>query len=167
MSWSPHLDQRRSARALGSGQATSKGKGGKFRTVPPLNAAVRAAMAVIRPQGEQMTGPIFRGKRGPYTDRGVRNLLAALGRRAEVANVYPLRFRHDAARRLVEQVALPTVAALLQVSATSARKDPLSVTSTAVVQVPITVYPEYSRGTCRRRPEPGGQACSQRLGAFV
>jgi len=81
-------------------------------------------MAVIRPQGEQMTGPIFRGKRGPYTDRGVRNLLAALGRRAEVANVYPLRFRHDAARRLVEQVALPTVAALLQVSATSAQNTP-------------------------------------------
>ena len=56
---------------------------------------------------------MFRGKRGPYTDRGIRNLLAVLGRRADVAHVHPHRFRHDAARRLVEAVDLPTVAALL------------------------------------------------------
>src|SRR5207237_3558332 len=49
----------------------------------------------------------------PYTDRGIRNLLAVLGRRADVAHVHPHRFRHDAARRLVETVDLPTVAALL------------------------------------------------------
>jgi integrase/recombinase XerC len=39
--------------------------------------------------------------------------VAELGRRAGVAGVYPHRFRHDAARRLVEAVDLPTVAALL------------------------------------------------------
>ena len=58
-------------------------------------------------------GPVFCGKRGPYTDRGVRNLLAVLGRRADVSHVHPHRFRHDTARRLVEVVDLPTVAALL------------------------------------------------------
>src|SRR5438876_8815975 len=47
------------------------------------------------------------------TDRGIRNLLAVLGRRADVAHVHPHRFRHDTARRLVEHVDLPTVAALL------------------------------------------------------
>src|SRR5712692_9698940 len=36
-----------------------------------------------------------------------------LGRRADVAHVHPHRFRRDAARRLVEAVDLPTVAALL------------------------------------------------------
>jgi integrase/recombinase XerC len=58
-------------------------------------------------------GSIFRGKRGPYTDRGIRNLLAVLGRRADVEHVHPHRFRHDTARRLVEVVDLPTAAALL------------------------------------------------------
>jgi hypothetical protein len=58
-------------------------------------------------------GPVFRGKRGPYTDRGIRNLVSVLGRRADVAHVHPHRFRHDTARRLVEAVDLPTVAALL------------------------------------------------------
>jgi integrase len=58
-------------------------------------------------------GPIFRGKRGPYTDRGIRNLLAELGRRADVDQVHPHRFVHDTARRLVEQVDFPTAAALL------------------------------------------------------
>ncbi len=56
---------------------------------------------------------MFRGKRGPYTDRGIRNLLAVLGRRAGVANVHPHRFGHDAARRLITTVDLPTVAVLL------------------------------------------------------
>jgi integrase/recombinase XerC len=93
-----------------SGAARIAGKGEKVRVVP-LNAAVREALAAIRPASP--TGPIFRGKRGPYTDRGIRNLLAALGRRAGVAGVHPHRFRHDAARRLVEAVDLPTVAALL------------------------------------------------------
>ena len=46
-------------------------------------------------------------------DRGVRNVLAVLGQRANVAHVHPHRFRHDTARRLVEAVDLPTVAALL------------------------------------------------------
>jgi integrase/recombinase XerC len=93
-----------------SGAARIAGKGEKVRVVP-LNAAVREALAAIRPAPP--AGPIFRGKRGPYTDRGIRNLLAALGRRAGVAGVHPHRFRHDAARRLVEAVDLPTVAALL------------------------------------------------------
>jgi integrase/recombinase XerC len=93
-----------------SGRARVRGKGAKIRTVP-LNAAVREALAAIRP--DPAAGPLFRGKRGPYTDRGVRALLATLGRRAGVAGVHPHRFRHNAARRLVEAVDLPTVAALL------------------------------------------------------
>ena len=39
--------------------------------------------------------------------------LAVLGRRADVPHVHPHRFRHDTARRLVENVDLPTVAAPL------------------------------------------------------
>jgi integrase len=93
-----------------SGAARIRGKGEKVRGVP-LNAAVREALAAVRPAPP--AGAIFRGKRGPYTDRGVRALLATLGRRAGVAGVHPHRFRHDAARRLVEAVDLPTVAALL------------------------------------------------------
>ncbi len=93
-----------------SGQASIQGKGEKVRTVP-LNAGVREALRAIQPTVAE--GLIFRGKRGPYTDRGIRNLLAELGRRAGVDQVHPHRFRHDTARRLVEQVDLPTVAALL------------------------------------------------------
>jgi hypothetical protein len=72
----------------------------------PLNVGVRETLQAIKP--EHATGPIFRGKRGPYTDRGIRNLLAELGRRAGVNQVHPHRFRHDIARRLIEQVGLPT-----------------------------------------------------------
>jgi len=39
--------------------------------------------------------------------------VAELGRRANVDHVHPHRFRHDTARRLVESVDLPTVAAML------------------------------------------------------
>jgi integrase len=75
---------------------------------------VREALAAVRPAPPAgVTGAIFRGKRGPYTDRGIRALVTELGRRAGVAGVHPHRFRHDAARRLVEAVDLPTVAALL------------------------------------------------------
>jgi integrase/recombinase XerC len=94
-----------------SGTARVRGKGQKVRLVP-LNAAVRQTLEGIQPLAPA-TGPIFRGKRGPYTDRGVRALLATVGRRADVASVHPHRFRHDTARRLVEAVDLPTVAALL------------------------------------------------------
>src|SRR6266700_7735887 len=52
-------------------------------------------------------------RRDSLSDHGIRNLLAVLGRRADVAHVHPHRFRHDTARRLVEAVDLPTVAALL------------------------------------------------------
>jgi len=90
--------------------AIRKGKGDKARMVP-LNTPVRDALNGVRPPIAE--GPVFRGKRGPYTDRGIRNLLAVLGRRADVAHVHPHRFRHDTARRLVEAVDLPTVAALL------------------------------------------------------
>ena len=93
-----------------SGQAAIRGKGEKTRAVP-LNAGVREALRAIKPTVAE--GLIFRGKRGPYTDRGIRNLLAELGRRASVDQVHPHRFRHDTARRLVEQVDLPTAAALL------------------------------------------------------
>jgi integrase/recombinase XerD len=84
--------------------AIRKGKGDKARMVP-LNTPVRDALDGVRPA--IVEGPIFRGRRGAYTDRGIRNLLAVLGRRAEVTNVHPHRFRHDAARRLVEAVDLP------------------------------------------------------------
>lgn len=93
-----------------SGWTQISGKGEKVRLLP-LNAAVREALRGLRPQ--PTIGPVFRGKRGPYTDRGIRNLLAVLGQRANVAHVHPHRFRHDVARRLVESVDLPTVAALL------------------------------------------------------
>jgi integrase len=89
--------------------AIRKGKGDKARTVP-LNTLVGDALDGARPA--IVDGAIFRGKRGPYTDRGIRNLLAGLGRRADVAHVHPHRFRHDAARRLIAAVDLPTVAAL-------------------------------------------------------
>jgi integrase len=81
---------------------------GEHRRVP-LTAEARAALLAIR--AEPATGRVFRGKRGPYTARGLRYLLAGLGRRADVARVHPHRFRHDAGRRLVEAVGLPAVAA--------------------------------------------------------
>jgi integrase len=90
--------------------ATRKGKSAKARTIP-LNTSARDALNGVRPT--LVEGPIFRGRGGPYTDRGIRNLLAVLGRRADVSHVHPHRFRHDTARRLVEHVDLPTVAALL------------------------------------------------------
>ena len=62
---------------------------------------------------DDVGGAVFRGKRGPYTARGIEYLVTELGRRAQVPNVHPHRFRHDAARRLVESVDLPTVAAWL------------------------------------------------------
>jgi site-specific recombinase XerD len=105
LTWADVALQPRSGKAI-----IKKGKGEKARVVP-LNAAVREALRAICPAAAD--GPVFRGKRGPYTDRGIRNLLAVLGRRADVAHVHPHRFRHDTARRLVEHVDLPTVAALL------------------------------------------------------
>jgi integrase len=105
LTWADVTLQPRSGRA-----SIRKGKGNKARLVP-LNVSVRDALSAVRPALAE--GPVFRGKRGPYTDRGIRNLLALLGQRADVAHVHPHRFRHDAARRLVETVDLPTVAALL------------------------------------------------------
>jgi len=105
LTWSDMTLQPRSGRA-----SIRRGKGNKARLVP-LNSTVRDAVSAIRPALAE--GPVFRGKRGPYTDRGIRNLLAVLGRRADVAHVHPHRFRHDAARRLVEVADLPTVAAIL------------------------------------------------------
>lgn len=74
-----------------------------------LNTGVRVDELVNLTWAE---GPSLCGKRGPYTDRGIRNLLAILGRRADVPHVHPHRFRHGAARRLVEVVNLPTPAAV-------------------------------------------------------
>jgi len=105
LTWADVTLQPRSGKA-----AIRKGKGDKARTVP-LNTPVREALNGVRPAIAE--GPIFRGKRGPYTDRGIRNLLTVLGQRADVTHVHPHRFRHDTARRLVEAVDLPTVAALL------------------------------------------------------
>jgi integrase len=73
----------------------------------------RDALAAIRPDGEHSSGPLLRGRRGPYGGRGLRYLLRAVGIRAKVEAVHPHRFRHDTARRLVEATDLPTVAAWL------------------------------------------------------
>jgi integrase/recombinase XerD len=96
-----------------SGWIHVAGKGGKHRRLPLNNDARKALEALQLGLPEGPGGPIFRGKRGPYTARGIEYLLAELGRRANVANVHPHRFRHDAGRRLVESVDLPTVAAWL------------------------------------------------------
>ena len=93
-----------------SGCADIVGKRQKRRRVP-LNVEARQSLLAIRPASP--TGPVFCGKRGPYTQRGIHYLLAELGRRANVEHVHPHRFRHDTARRLVESVDLPTVAAML------------------------------------------------------
>ena len=95
-----------------SGWADVVGKRGKHRRVP-LDAAARDALAAIRPDGERPSGPLLKGRRGPYTDRGVRYLLHDVGVRAKVEHVHLHRFRHDTARRLVESTDLPTVAAWL------------------------------------------------------
>lgn len=87
------------------------GKGDKRRRLP-LNSEARKVLDAILPTPAD-NGAIFCGKRGPYTARGIEYLVAELGRRANVPNVHPHRFRHDAARRLVESVDLPTVAAWL------------------------------------------------------
>jgi len=96
-----------------SGWIDVVGKGDKHRRLP-LNAEARKTLEAIQPTfSEYAVGAVFRGKRGPYTARGIEYLVAELGRRANVSNVHPHRFRHDAGRRLVEAVDLPTVAAWL------------------------------------------------------
>jgi len=96
-----------------SGWIDVVGKGDKHRRLP-LNADARKALEAIQPRpADNAAGALFRGKRGPYTARGIEYLLAEIGRRAKVTNVHPHRFRHDAGRRLVEAVDLPTVAAWL------------------------------------------------------
>jgi site-specific recombinase XerD len=96
-----------------SGWIDVVGKGDKHRRLP-LNAEARNALEAILPVPiDDIGDAVFRGKRGPYTARGIEYLVAELGRRANVTNVHPHRFRHDTARRLVETVDLPTVAAWL------------------------------------------------------
>ena len=96
-----------------SGWIDIVGKGDKRRRLP-LNAEARKALDAIRPIPLDDAGSaVFCGKRGPYTARGIEYLVAELGRRANVPDVFPHRFRHDTARRLIESVDLPTVAAWL------------------------------------------------------
>jgi site-specific recombinase XerD len=96
-----------------SGWIDVVGRGDKRRKLP-LNADARKALAAIQPtRANDADGAVFRGKRGPYTARGIEYVVAELGRRAHVPNVHPHRFRHDAAGRLVESVDLLTVAAWL------------------------------------------------------
>jgi integrase len=102
-----------------SGWIDVVGKGDKHRRLP-LNAEARKALESIQTSSttssttvDAAVGAVFRGKRGPYTVRGIEYLVAELGRRAKVPNVHPHRFRHDAGRRLVEAVDLPTVATWL------------------------------------------------------
>ena len=61
----------------GSGHALSRW--GEKARVLPLNAAVRQVLVAIRSAPADRA--IFRGKRAPHTDPGVRNVLAMLGRR--------------------------------------------------------------------------------------
>jgi integrase/recombinase XerD len=96
-----------------SGWLAVVGKGDKHRRLP-LNVEARKALGAIQPTPpDNAMAAVFHGKRGPYTARGIEYLVAELGRRAQVANVHPHRFRHDTARRLVESVDPPTVAAWL------------------------------------------------------
>jgi integrase/recombinase XerC len=95
-----------------SGWIDVVGKGDKHRRLP-LNAEARKALESIQTTIDAAVGAVFRGKRGPYTARGIEYLVAELGRRAKVPYVHPHRFRHDAGRRLVEAVDLPTVATWL------------------------------------------------------
>jgi site-specific recombinase XerD len=97
-----------------SGWINVVGKGDRRRRLP-LNAEARKALETIRPTPAEYAAvdAAFLGKCGPYTARGIEYLVAELGRRANVPNVHPHRFRHDTARRLVESVDLPTVAAWL------------------------------------------------------
>lgn len=96
-----------------SGWIDVVGKGEKRRRLP-LNVEARTALEAIQSVSvDDHDSALFRGKRGPYTARGIEYLVAELGRRAQVPNVHPHRFRHDTARRLVESVDLPTVAAWL------------------------------------------------------
>jgi integrase/recombinase XerD len=96
-----------------SGWIDVVGKGDKRRRLP-LNVEARTALEAIQPAPvADVGGAVFRGKRGRYTARGIEYLVAELGRRANVTNVHPHRFRHDTARRLVERVDLATVAAWL------------------------------------------------------
>src|SRR5437660_360653 len=96
-----------------SGWIDVVGKGDKHRRLP-LNAEARKALEAIQPVPvDDVGGAVFRGKRGPYAARGIEYLVAELGQRANVTNVHPHCFRHDTARRLVESVDLPTVAAWL------------------------------------------------------
>lgn len=94
-----------------SGAVRVRGKGNKTREIP-LGLSVRKALEAIRPD-PAATGPVFRGKRGPYTARGIGDLLAELGRRANVQAVHPHRFRHDVARRLLVETDLATTAKVL------------------------------------------------------
>jgi site-specific recombinase XerC len=81
--------------------------------LPNPNTEARKAPEATQPADASDTmsavSAVFCGKRGPYTPRGIEYLVAELGRRANVTNVHPHRFRHDAARRLVESADLPTV----------------------------------------------------------
>ena len=95
-----------------SGWIDIVGKGDKHRRLP-LNAEARKVLESIQTTVDAAVGAVFRGKRGPYTARGIEYLVAELARRAKVPNVHPHRFRHDAGRRLVEADDLPTVATWL------------------------------------------------------
>jgi len=70
-----------------SGWIDIVGKGDKRRRLP-LNVEARKALEAIQPVPvDDVEGAVFRGKRGPYTARGIEYLVAELGRRAQVPNL--------------------------------------------------------------------------------
>src|ERR1700674_590256 len=67
-----------------SGWIDVVGKGDKRRRLP-LNAEARKALEAVQPtSADDAGGVVFRGKRGPYTARGIEYLVAEVGRRAQV-----------------------------------------------------------------------------------
>jgi integrase len=62
-----------------SGWVDVVGKRRKHRRVP-LNVKARSARGAIRPTNETLDGHAFYGKRGPYTARGTRYLVAEVRR---------------------------------------------------------------------------------------
>lgn len=82
------------------------GKGDKERMIPVSAEAIRAA--------KTLTAFSRNGHMVPWSDRGLRYVIAELGKRAGVENAHPHRFRHTFATELVNAgLPIETVADLM------------------------------------------------------